>query len=122
MVADENAPEQVKAAKSAIRAVGERMEQDQTLENVGWDDVTGLIDALVPIFEQHADAPEPTPNLAPPRRVVRINGDRHESVLTELRGQFRVICGCRWSSDFGRMEDVERDHDAHLREVDRGEI
>lgn len=55
-----------------------------------------------------------------PRRT-RLSGERHESVLTERLGQFRVICGCGWTSDFARVEDVERDHDAHLREVDRGE-
>ena len=52
-------------------------------------------------------------------RTIRLTG--HDSVLTERYGKFRVICGCNWSSDYGRAEDVERDHDAHLRNVDRGE-
>jgi hypothetical protein len=52
---------------------------------------------------------------------IRLNGDRHESVLTERLGKFRVICGCGWTSDFAEVEEVEHDHAMHFQEVSRGE-
>ncbi len=62
--------------------------------------------------------PVPLPTGAPRRTRLTCP----DSVLTERRGKFRVLCGCRWVSDWGDVEDVERDHDAHIREVLRGEV
>lgn len=27
---------------------------------------------------------------------IRLNGEQHETVLTELRGKFSMYCGCGW--------------------------
>ena len=50
-----------------------------------------------------------------------LNGDEHESALTEWRGKFRVICGCGWTSDYGSHRDVDHDYRIHLQAVERGE-
>lgn len=47
--------------------------------------------------------------------AARLNGDRHESVLAEGNGRFRVYCGCGWQS-FADASPfvVEKQHDAHV--------
>lgn len=52
------------------------------------------------------------------RKPIRLRAELHESVMTERRGQFRIICGCRWESEFGTPEAVEAAYDAHLAYVD----
>lgn len=50
-------PDETEAALVVLRSIGERMEADQSIENIGWSDLTDLFDALVPIFGPLVDLP-----------------------------------------------------------------
>lgn len=54
--------------------------------------------------------------------VRRLDAATHESVMTEKRGLFRIICGCGWTSDFADEALIETDFDAHMGEARRGEL